>query len=177
MSLRALASLAVKLLGLYLALGVLPTLALVALPFVAQFRVDSPWTVALVNTVSGALQVGVGLSLLWFSDGIAEILVKDNEGRADTQWTELAFAVLGLYFAADAAAHLVRVVGVLLLINYPPNITVAPPDNLSVLLRDALPQLVRGGIGLWILLGTRGIVRGVGALKNVGRDAEMEESK
>lgn len=174
MSLRLLASLAVKLLGFYLALSTLPSFALVALPWVSRSLAGGdPFTASLVNALSGALQMAVGIALWWFSDGLAELLVKGNtDDNQPNAWTELAFATLGLYFVADAAAHMVQVVGVLLLINYPPNVTLVPPDNLSVVLRDALPQLVRGAIGLWLLLGTRGFVRGVLNLKNVGRDGE-----
>ncbi len=166
-----------KLIGLYVALSTLPSVVLVAMPFIKSYQGGSPWVPALVNTVSGALQIGVGMALWWFADGVAEFMVKTDEGATQSLWTELAFASLGLYFAADAAAHLVQAIGVLLLINYPPNITVTPPDNFTVVMREAVPQLVRGGIGLWILLGAKGIVRGVMDLKNVGRDPEVEELK
>lgn len=172
MPLRPLASLAAKIIGLFIALNTLPSLMLVVLPFTSPYVAAPAWIAALVNAVSGSLQIGVGIALWWFSDGVAELLVRNDDGKVRNPWTELGFALLGLYFAVDAVAHLVQVAGVLLLMNYPPNVATMPPDNLNVVLREAIPQVVRGVIGLGILLGAKGLVRGVLNLKNMGRDAE-----
>lgn len=178
MSLRPVASLAVKLLGLYAIINALPVLSLVVLAFTRDMFMSpaQTWTAALWNASGGALQMGIGIALWWFSEGVAALMVRGDEKAPDepVEWQTLAFSTLGLYLCTDSAAHLLRVAGVLLLTNYPPNVLWSSPDNLGLAVREAFPVLLRGLLGMWLLLGVRGIVRGVRNLKNVGRDAQNE---
>lgn len=122
MSLRPVASLAVKLLGLYAIINALPVLSLVVLAFTRDMFMSpaQTWTAALWNASGGALQMGIGIALWWFSEGIAALMVRGDEKAPDepVEWQTLAFSTLGLYLCTDSTAHLLRVAGVLLLTNY-----------------------------------------------------------
>ena len=174
MPLRPVASLAVKLLGLYAVIGALPSLGLIVSFFVdgtgAGGGLVSPWKIALINALPGSLQMIVGIGLWAFSDGISHSLVKD-EGElpvsSHTAVGAILFSAVGAFSLVEFAVQLARFLSSLWTVNQ----SMLRPEDAHIGARDMVPMLVRGALGLWLLLGARSLVRGVLNFKNWGRDS------
>lgn len=178
MSLRPFASLGVKLLGLYAVLGALPSIGALAIPFRSYAGSTSPFAldprlVMFFNILPGVIQMIVGIGLWAFSDGIAHSMVKD-EGNAPTPssngWSEIVFSAVGALVLVDFATKLAQFTANVWSMSRTGSLL--RPEDAHIGTPDLLPILVRGALGLWLLLGARGIVRGVANVRNVGRDAQ-----
>ena len=80
------------------------------------------------------------------------------------------FSAVGALSLVESAAQLARFLTGVWVVNQ--SGSMFPPSQAHIGAGDFLPIAVRGALGLWLLLGGRGIVRGVLNLKNVGRDVE-----
>lgn len=175
MSLRPLASLLVKILGLYTVVQSLNLLGLVWIPIsdLLDDRITySPigpfpnWSDTVPGLIVGVLQILAGIGLMWFSDGIAHLMIKDKDDDShlssfNEQWKTAGIGVVGVYLLADSVSRVLLFIGLFL-----------SREGGRGLPSFAIAALVRALIGLWLLLGARGIVRGTVNLKNIGRDAD-----
>ena len=126
---------------------------------------------ALLNALPGSFQMIIGICLWAFSDGISHSLVKD-EGEtplpSQTTWGALLFSAVGAFSLVEFAVQLAHFLRSMWLVNQIDSVTSAGTAHIGA--PDLIPILLRGALGLWLLLGSRGLVRGVMNLKNVGRD-------
>jgi hypothetical protein len=183
MSLRPLASLAVKMLGLYAVVNALPTLSHIIAPFTYR-GISSPAHIAVLAASGGVLQMLVGIGLWFFSDGIAHSAVPqdgDTTVRRDEGLTAIGFSVVGIYLLSDAVVKFAHYTVTRYEINAFSSTSGAgtSPDmytNLHVGTGDLIVLLIQAALGLYLVLGGQGLVRGLANFKNVGRDADMEKT-
>ena len=106
-----------------------------------------------------------------FSDGISHSLVKDEGEMPVSSQTALGailFSAVGAWSLVEFAVQLARFLSNLWIVNQ----SLLRPENAQIGARDMVPMLVRGALGLWLLLGARSLVRGVLNFKNWGRDLD-----
>ncbi|RYX83785.1 hypothetical protein EON83_13505 [bacterium] len=182
MSLRPLASLIVKMLGLYAVINALPTISGVVAPLIVAQGTPAPFNAAplsMAAALGGALQMLFGIGLWAFSDGIAhsavpaegELPVRRNEGLM-----EIGFSVVGVYLLANCATNFVRYATNRYLLNqngFGADRYLDTYISSHAGLGDALSIGVQGVLGLILVLCARGLVRGMATLRNVGRDEEF----
>ncbi len=179
MSLRPLASLAVKMLGLYAIINAVPHVAGIISPFVTPRTPGfSPLSLALLNASGSVLQMLVGIGLWWFSDGIAHSAVGEDSDapiRRDEGLTAIGFSVVGAYLVADFAVKLATYWANLYVVSRLGLATTSPGiSEFHTGPSYFVPVVVQGAVGMSLLLGANGLVRGLANLKNVGRDRNLE---
>lgn len=184
MSLRPLASLVVKMLGLYAVVNALPTISGVVAPFVISRLAPtpivglSPLSTSLVAALGGALQMLFGIGLWAFSDGIAHSAVPrdgDLPVRLHEGLQKIGFSVVGVYLLGDAITDFARFatnrywlnqngMGMNGFVDTYVNLHVGPGDILAI--------VIQGAIGAYLLMGAPGVLGSAAVLRNVGRDKE-----
>lgn len=168
MSLRPVASLAVKLLGLYAMLQSLSSLALTWLPglrivnnqVLCSFTGCFPQWSDVVHTIMvGVTQLLMGAGLWWFAERVTRVLVRRNVPTfaSEATWRFFGFGILGAFLLADSAAWLLEFR--------------RSAFHVSQSFPTVLATVVRSSVGLWLLLHT-GVVRGLLNFKNWGRDPD-----
>jgi len=175
MSLRPVASLCLKLLSLWTLIPLLdwvsnlaqffnPVYATALGPGGLRFFVIS-------SAMSLGLRLSVGVALWLFADSLAASMVKDDTPLShlptSIEWQRLAFSVLGAYFCVTATEGL----GHAAIIAWKNGQDTLIRQTSTVGVADVVPLLVKGALGLWLLLGVRGLARSAAHFKNIGRDA------
>lgn len=174
MSLRPVAALCLKLLSLWTLIPLLdwlsnllqilnPSFTTAMGPIGTRFFVTGTIVPLLVR-------LSLGVALWVFAEGIPASMVKDEEPLSHIptpiEWQRLAFAVLGANLCVSSAEGLARS-AIIAWQNAQDSLV----HQKTMGAAEVIPLLVKGALGLWLLLGVRGIVRGVANFKNVGRDA------
>lgn len=176
MSLRPVASLCLKLLSLWILIPLLDWLSNFAQFFNPAYATALGPNGLRFFAVSSAMSLAVRLSLgvaLWlFADSLAASMVQDDTPMSHLptpiEWQRLAFAVLGVYFCVTTTEGL----GHAAIIAWKNAQDTLIRQTSTAGAADVVPLLVKGALGLWLVLGMRGILRGAANFKNIGRDAE-----
>lgn len=175
MSLRPVAALCLKLLSLWILIPLLDWFSSAAQLFnplyATAFGAGATRSILFLNGVSLLLRLSIGVGLWLFADGLAASMVKDDTPMSHLptpiEWQRLAFSVLGVYFCVSSAEGLSQS-AIIAWQNAQDSLVSHSPTSGVV---QVVPLLVKGALGLWLLLGVRGIIRGAANFKNVGRDA------
>ncbi|BCM89498.1 hypothetical protein IAD21_01344 [Abditibacteriota bacterium] len=166
-------------LGLYAFIVAVPHISGIFGPFVVPRTPGlSPLSLALLNASGGALQMLVGIGLWWFSNSIAQSAVpEDGEVpvRHDEGLTAIGFSVVGAYLMVDFAVKLATYWANLYMVkSLGLETSSAGISDFHTGPNHFIPILVQGALGVYLLLGAHGLVRGLANFRNVGRDREIE---
>jgi hypothetical protein len=171
MTKREIAALACRLLAIYALIGAFDLMAAFAALVVSESMspgfVGAPVPNALVTLIPAEIRLLVAGALWFFADGLAASMADAPDHPkahiVSADFRSVAFSVLGAFFLVGATANLAAMaIQVILPISV---------GSSQFFPAELMRNLVTFALGLWLLLGARGIVRGVASLRNVGRDS------
>lgn len=170
MTKREIAALSCRILALYTAIGAFSSLTqffTIATGFGGITRPDVNG--ALLSLLPGAIHLLVAGALWFFADSLGASMAgapdQQNAHVATHDFRSVAFSVLGAFFLVGATANLAATaIQVILPISF---------GSSQFFPAELMRNLVTFALGLWLLLGARGVTRWIASLRNLGRDSSM----
>lgn len=129
----------------------------------------------LPTVLSGAIMISTAILLWVFADKLSKAIIKEIPENIESNEIDyqkiavIAFTVVGLFVLTKAVPELIRIIvmnNLMLSSQLGYKETKPHMDTIARI----IGEIVKVGLGLWLLLGAKGIFRGIKALRNLGLD-------
>ena len=166
MSKREIASLACKILGIFIIIQGFNVLSSVLFVFIAKLNLMADES--LVNIIFSLVYIFFGVLLWVFSDNLSRIMVaggnnsKEGVGIEVSDIQRVAFSVLGLYFMGSSLPRLISTLAS----------TMCEPNLITVSLLGSVGIITEFIIGIGIFLGSQGLVNILNIIRTAGLKSE-----